>query len=46
MTEEKPQEKLDPNPDKSLIMAKATTLALGIVLLTLGLIFVILTLIK
>lgn len=33
-------------PDKSLIMARATTIALGIVLATLALLFVILTLIK
>lgn len=33
-------------PDKSLIMAKATTIALGIVLLTLVVVFVILALIK
>lgn len=42
MTEEKSQEV----PDKSLIMARATTIALGIVLVTLAVVFVILTLIK
>jgi len=36
----------DPFPDKALLMAKATTIALGIVLLTLALVFVILILIK
>ena len=38
--------KPDPFPDKALLMAKATTLALGIVLLTLALVFVTLILIK
>lgn len=42
MTEKEPEQ----IPDKSLLMAKATTIALGIVLLTLGVVFIILTLIK
>ena len=42
MVEENPNQV----PDKSLIMARATTIALGIVLATLAIVFVILTLIK
>ena len=46
-TEEKTPEKIAAEiPDKSFIMAKATTIAMFIVLLTLGVIFIILTLIK
>ena len=40
------EEKLKEIPDKSLIIARATTIALGIVLVTLVVVFVILTLIK
>ncbi len=45
MSEEKKPENIE-IPDKSLIMARATTIALGIVLATLAVLFVILTLIK
>jgi hypothetical protein len=45
--EEKSPEKIAAKiSDKSFIMAKATTIAMFIVLLTLGVIFIILTLIK
>ncbi len=44
--EKKQPDQIPEIPDKSLIMAKATTLALAIVLATLAVIFVILTLIK
>ena len=46
MTKENPKPEVDPYPDKGLLMAKATTIALGIVLLTLGVIFIILMVIK
>ncbi len=43
---DKKENNIPPIPDKSLIMAKATTVALGIVLVTLIVVFIILTLIK